>query len=289
MYGAIEAGGTKFVCSIGNSNLEILEQISIPTDSPASTMSTVIEFFEKYRENLSAIGIGSFGPIDINKNSDTYGYITQTPKLKWRHFDFVGTIENTFKEIEIAWTTDVNAAAYGEYSAKKGIQSLVYYTIGTGIGGGSIQNGEFIQGHSHPEMGHTVVRKHEDDNFKGICPSHGDCLEGLASGPAIESRLGTSSKNVPPSDPYWEMQAYYIAQSAFNASLYIAPDVIVYGGGVMKVNGLIDKVHEQFKRINQEYIDTPRLEKYIIKPNLKDDSATIGCLRMAKEVEKSQL
>lgn len=285
MYGAIEAGGTKFVCSVGNEELEIVDQITIPTVSPAKTMPKVIEFFEQYEGDLTAIGIGSFGPIDVNQDSETYGYITQTPKLKWRNFDFLGIVKEHFPKVKLDWTTDVNASAYGEYSVREDMENLVYYTVGTGIGGGAVNHGEFIQGVTHPEMGHVPVKKHPEDDFEGICPSHGDCLEGLASGPAIEARLNQRAEDTPASDPYWEIQAYYIAQSAFNASLFLAPEVIIYGGGVMKVDGLLDKVRVQFEQLNQEYVDTPALEDYIVTPKLEDTAATIGCFAMAKKLD----
>lgn len=286
MYGAIEAGGTKFVCSVGNDKLEIIEQLTIPTVSPEETMPLVVEFFKQFENELKAIAIGSFGPIDVKEDSETYGYITSTPKLKWRNYDFLGHIKDQFPNVETAWTTDVNAAAYGEYSVREGIDSLVYYTVGTGIGGGSVKNGEFIQGITHPEMGHVSVRKHPEDHFEGNCPSHGDCLEGLACGPAIEKRLGVSSKDIPASDPYWDIQAYYIAQSAYNATLFLAPEVIVYGGGVMKVEGLLDKVREQFMKLNNDYVSTPALDQYIVAPELEDTAATIGCFAMAESLVK---
>lgn len=284
MYGAIEAGGTKFVCSVGNEALEIVDQMTIPTLSPEETMPKVIEFFKEYETDVTAIGIGSFGPIDVNRQSDTYGYITQTPKLKWRNFDFLGFIKKEFPKVQVAWTTDVNASAYGEYSVRDGVENLVYYTVGTGIGGGAVNHGEFVGGITHPEMGHVPVRKHPEDNFEGFCPSHGDCLEGLAAGPAIEKRLGQRAENTPGDDTYWDIQAYYIAQSAYNASLFLAPEVIIYGGGVMKVEGLLEKVRTEFEKLNQDYFDTPTLEDYIVTPELEDSAATIGCFAMAKEL-----
>ena len=286
MYGAIEAGGTKFVCSVGNDKLEIIEQLTIPTISPEETMPLVVEFFKQYEDALKAIAIGSFGPIDVKEDSETYGYITHTPKVKWRGYDFLGHIKAHFPNVETAWTTDVNASAYGEYSVREGIENLVYYTVGTGIGGGSVKNGEFIQGITHPEMGHVSVKKHPDDHFEGNCPSHGDCLEGVACGPAIERRLGISSQDIPATDPYWDIQAYYIAQSAYNTTLFLAPEVIVYGGGVMKVEGLLDKVREQFATLNQDYVTTLALDQYIVAPALEDTAATIGCFAMAQALVK---
>lgn len=286
MYGAIEAGGTKFVLSVGDEALEIIDQLTIPTVSPEKTMPLVIEFFKQFEKNLLAIGIGSFGPIDVNPESSTYGFITQTPKLKWRNYDFLGNIQKAFPNVKTAWTTDVNASAYGEYAVRDGVENLVYYTVGTGVGGGGVKQGKFVEGISHPEMGHIPVKKHADDSFDGHCPSHGDCLEGLASGPAVEARLGKSAKDVPADDPYWDIQAYYIAQSAYTTTLLLAPEMIIYGGGVMKVEGLLEKVRLAFDKLNQGYMSTPDLEKYIVSPKLEDSAATIGCFAMAKELIK---
>lgn len=283
MYGAIEAGGTKFVLSVGDEALEIIDQLTIPTVSPEETMPLVIEFFKQFENNLLAIGIGSFGPIDVNPESSTYGFITQTPKLKWRNYDFLGSIQKAFPNVKTAWTTDVNASAYGEYAVRDGVENLVYYTVGTGVGGGGVKQGKFVEGISHPEMGHIPVKKHADDSFDGHCPSHGDCLEGLASGPAVEARFEKSAKDVPADDPYWDIQAYYIAQSAYTTTLLLAPEMIIYGGGVMKVEGLLEKVRLAFDKLNQGYMSTPDLEKYIVSPKLEDSAATIGCFAMAKE------
>ena len=286
MYGAIEAGGTKFVLSVGDEALEIIDQLTIPTVSPEETMPLVIEFFKQFENNLLAIGIGSFGPIDVNPESSTYGFITQTPKLKWRNYDFLGNIQKAFPNVKTAWTTDVNASAYGEYAVRDGVENLVYYTVGTGVGGGGVKQGKFVEGISHPEMGHIPVKKHADDSFDGHCPSHGDCLEGLASGPAVEARFEKSAKDVPADDPYWDIQAYYIAQSAYTTTLLLAPEMIIYGGGVMKVEGLLEKVRLAFDKLNQGYMSTPDLEKYIVSPKLEDSAATIGCFAMAKELVK---
>ena len=286
MYGAFEAGGTKFVVSVGDEALEIIDQLTIPTVSPEETMPLVVEFFKQFEKNLLAIGIGSFGPIDVNPESSTYGFITQTPKLKWRNYDFLGNIQKAFPNVKTAWTTDLNASAYGEYAVRDGVENLVYYTVGTGVGGGGVKQGKFVEGISHPEMGHIPVKKHADDSFDGHCPSHGDCLEGLASGPAVEARLGKSAKDVPADDPYWDIQAYYIAQSAYTTTLLLAPEMIIYGGGVMKVEGLLEKVRLAFDKLNQGYMSTPDLEKYIVSPKLEDSAATIGCFAMAKELMK---
>ena len=284
MYGAIEAGGTKFVCAVGDDDLNILHQASFPTTTPEITMPLVIDFFKEYGQALKSIGVGSFGPIDLAVQSPTYGFITSTPKIPWQDFDFVGLIKREL-QVPVAWTTDVNAAAYGEYmaGAGKGLSSLVYYTIGTGVGGGGIQNGQFVQGFSHPEMGHQLLHRHPADTYQGNCPFHGDCLEGLAAGPAIEKRLGIKGSDLPAEDAYWEIEADYLAQCAYNTTLLFSPELIVFGGGVMKQDQLLAKIRSRFQELLQGYVKTPDLTQYLQRPKLGDNAGTIGCLALAKE------
>ncbi|MUO33819.1 fructokinase ScrK [Enterococcus gallinarum] len=284
MYGSIEAGGTKFVCAIGDEEMTIKERVSFPTTTPEETMALVIDFFKEYEDQLVGIGIGSFGPIDIHRDSATYGYITSTPKLAWQNFDFVGTMKQAFN-LPIAWTTDVNAAAYGEYifGKGKGLSSVVYYTIGTGVGGGALQDGRFVEGFSHPEMGHMLVVPHPDDSFKGSCPFHGNCLEGMAAGPAIEKRLGKKGQDLSEDEPFWNIEAEYIAQCAYNTTLMLSPDVIIFGGGVMKQRHMVEKVHQAFERLVNGYVKTPAITDYIVTPELEDNAGTLGCLALARE------
>lgn len=285
MYGVIEAGGTKFVCAVGDDDLNIIQRVSFPTTTPEITMPLVIAFFKEYGQALKSIGVGSFGPIDLAVQSPTYGFITSTPKLPWQNFDFVGLLKREL-QVPVTWTTDVNAAAYGEYmaGAGKGLSSLVYYTIGTGVGGGGIQKGQFIQGFSHPEMGHQLLRRHPADTYQGNCPFHGDCLEGLAAGPAIEKRLGIKGSNLPTEDAYWEIEADYLAQCAYNTTLLFSPEMIIFGGGVMKQDQLLPKIRSRFQELLQGYVQTPDMSQYIQRPQLGDNSGTIGCLALAKEV-----
>ncbi|WP_019636352.1 fructokinase ScrK [Paenibacillus fonticola] len=284
LLGSIEAGGTKFVCSVGTSELEVIKRVSYPTTTPSETLALVIDFFQQYAEDLQAIGIGSFGPIDIHPASPTYGYITSTPKLAWKDFDFVGTITEAL-HVPIAWTTDVNAAAYGEYMKGhgQGLSSIVYYTIGTGVGGGAIQQGQFIEGFSHPEMGHILVRQHPDDHFEGACPYHQNCLEGLAAGPAIEKRFGVKGQELPADHLYWEIEAYYIAQCAYTATLQFSPERIIFGGGVMQQEHMVQRVRVIFKDLLNNYVRTPDLAQYIVTPALANNAGTIGCLALARD------
>lgn len=284
VFGAIEAGGTKFVCAIGDKNLNIEKRASFPTTTPEETMNLVIAFFNDYQTELESIGVGSFGPIDVQQDSSTYGYITSTPKSGWQDFDFVGSLKKHF-DVPIAWTTDVNAAAYGEYvcGEGRGKNSVVYYTIGTGIGGGAIQKGEFIEGFSHPEMGHMLVVPHDEDSFQGNCPFHKNCLEGMAAGPAIEARTGRKGQDISETDAVWESEAFYIAQCVYNTTLILSPDVIILGGGVMQQSHMVERVRVAFHSLMKDYVRTPEMKNYIVTPSLKNNAGVIGCLALAKK------
>ncbi|MDT1945627.1 ROK family protein [Carnobacterium maltaromaticum] len=282
MYGAIEAGGTKFVCAISDENFEIKERVSIPTTTPEETLSNVFEFFDQFK--LDSIGIGSFGPIDVNKKSATYGYVTTTPKVAWTNFDFLGAVKKRY-EIPVGWTTDVNAAALGELKkgAAIGLDSCVYLTVGTGIGGGAVVNGKLLAGYGHPEMGHMLVRLHPDESYGGFCPYHGNCLEGIAAGPAIEGRYGVKGHELADKIEVWQMEAYYLAQALMNYTLILSPERIVLGGGVMKQNQLYTLVREEFKKLMAGYVAVPPLEEYIVAPGLGDNAGVTGCLLLAAD------
>ncbi|SEK76700.1 fructokinase [Carnobacterium iners] len=282
MYGAIEAGGTKFVCAISDERGELKEKISIPTTTPEETLEHVFNYFDSFE--LSAIGIGSFGPIDVNPTSPTYGYVTTTPKTAWKNFDFLGAIKKRYA-IPIGWTTDVNAAALGEVKkgAAMGLSSCVYLTVGTGIGGGAVVNGELLSGYGHPEMGHIMVRLHPDETFKGTCPYHGNCLEGIAAGPAIEQRYGKTGHELTSDSAVWEMEAYYIAQALMNYTLIVSPERIVLGGGVMKQAQLFPLIRQEFEKLMGDYVELPPLEEYIVPPALGDNAGITGCLLLAAE------
>lgn len=282
-YGAIEAGGTKFVCAVSNEKFEIVKKASFPTEEPEKTLKNVFQFFDQFA--LQAIGIGSFGPIEINKKDSNYGYVTNTPKLKWKNFDFYGTIKRHY-QIPVAWTTDVNAAAYGEffYGNAKDIDSCIYLTVGTGIGGAAVVNGDIIGGFGHPEMGHIPVRLHPDDRYEGCCPYHGDCLEGLASGPAIENRYQKSGKELERNQAVWALEAFYLAQALAVYTLTLRPDRIILGGGVMNQTQLFDLTRSSFASQINQYVALPDLEEFIVSPGLDNNSAITGGLLLASEL-----
>ena len=284
-FGAIEAGGTKFVCAAGDETGQILEKIVIPTTTPEETFSKVFEFFNHHE--IAALGIGSFGPIDINPESRTYGFITSTPKPGWNRVDFVGSMKQEL-HIPVGFDTDVNAAALGEvlWGAAKGLDSCLYMTVGTGIGVGAIVAGKTLKGFTHPEMGHFLVRKSHADIFQGICPYHGDCLEGLASGPAIEARWGKKGQELTANEKVWELEADYLAQAIMAYTLILSPHRIVVGGGVMKQTQLFPLIREKVAEKLNGYIQHPiileKTEEWIVPPGLGDEAGVKGALALAK-------
>jgi fructokinase len=284
-YGSIEAGGTKFVCAIGDSDFNVIERVSFPTTTPAETLAQVFEFFDKYE--LAAIGIGSFGPIDVNPSSITYGYVTSTPKPHWSNYNFLGAVKSRY-DIPIGWTTDVNAAALGEQGlgAAQGLSSCLYLTVGTGIGGGAVVNNMLLSGHLHPEMGHIIVRPHPEDDFAGVCPFHGNCLEGLAAGPAIEKRFGVKADQLDQDHIAWKFEAHYIAQAIMNYTLILSPEKVILGGGVMNQAHLFPMIRETLKQLMADYVAMPDLEDYVVGPALGNNAATIGCFMLAKNLMK---
>lgn len=285
VLGAIEAGGTKFVCGIGNEQGEIFERVSFPTTNPEETMAQVIAFFEG--KKFDALGVGSFGPIDPIKNSPTYGYITTTPKPYWGGYDMIGKLKEHF-DVPMNFDTDVNGAALGEYTwgAAKGLDSCIYITVGTGIGAGAVVGGQLVHGLSHPEMGHISVRRHPNDTFEGFCPFHGDCLEGIAAGPAILKRWGKPGVELPVDHPAWEMEAYYLAQALVNYVLILSPQKIIMGGGVMKQEQLFPEIRRQLKALLGGYVQhssiIDHIDQYVVYPELGDNAGICGSLALAK-------
>ncbi len=293
-YGAIEGGGTKFVCSIAADPDHYEQETRFPTTNPEETIQQAIDFFAKWQDKyqIQSIGIASFGPIDLNKNSKTYGYITTTPKPHWGNADFVGPIQRALG-VKVAFDTDVNAAALGEYTwgNPKGVKSLVYYTIGTGVGGGVVINGEPVHGLLHPEAGHVqLVQDFEKDPYKGHCPYHGNCLEGLCCGPAIQERFGLSAGKLGADHPFWPIFANYIAQACVQQILILSPEKIVLGGGVMHQMHLFPMIRSEIQRLLNGYIHQPmileHIDEYITPPVLGDRAGACGAIAMAIRAEK---
>ncbi|WJH30771.1 ROK family protein [Paenibacillus sp. CC-CFT742] len=284
--GAIEAGGTKFVCGIGSEQGHMEEWCSFPTEHPEITLAKVSDYFRD--KGVEAIGIGSFGPIDLKPDSPTYGYITTTPKSEWENCNVVGILKREFP-VPFGWDTDVNAAALGEvtWGAAQGLDNCVYYTIGTGVGVGFIAEGKRIHGLLHPEGGHIRTRRHPQDHFAGLCKYHGDCLEGLAAGPAIEARWQTPGSELPTDHLAWEMESYYIAESITTTILLHSPQKIIMGGGVMQQMHLFPMIREQVMHNLHGYVNVPELlqhiDQYIVPPGLGQHAGLYGALALGIE------
>lgn len=281
--GAIEAGGTKFVCGIGNENGTIEERVSFPTEHPEKTLAQVFEYFKD--KAVASIGIGSFGPINIDETSPAYGYVTTTPKPGWSGYPFLPAMKQRF-DVPMGWDTDVNAAALGEatWGAAAGLDSCIYYTIGTGVGVGVYAEGKLVHGLVHPEGGHVLVRRHPDDAYEGFCPYHGDCLEGLAAGPALQGRWKVPGSELPPDHPAWAMEAYYIGQAVANAVLMLSPKRIILGGGVMHQPQLFPLVRAEVLKALNGYVSSDALaagiDGYIVPPGLGDNAGLTGALAL---------
>jgi fructokinase len=283
IFGAIEAGGTKFVCGVGTGP-DDLTTVTFPTTTPAETIGRAIEFLRTH--DIAAVGVGSFGPVDLDPASPHYGYITSTPKAGWKDVDFAGEPGRALN-IPVGFNTDVNAAAIGEtkWGAARDVASCLYLTIGTGIGGGAVFNGVPIQGAMHPEIGH--LRLPHDlaaDPFPGNCPFHGDCFEGLASGPAMAARWGVPAGDLPANHPAWTLEARYIALGIANVVFTIAPARVILGGGVMGQHHLFPLIRKEFAEILNGYLRIPqveRLDEYIVPPQLGDRAGILGALALA--------
>jgi fructokinase len=291
VFGAIEAGGTKFVCAVGTGP-DDLELSSFSTASPQATMEAVVGFFRR-RQGLRAIGIGSFGPIDLHPASPAFGHITSTPKLAWRNFDLAGTVQRALN-LPVGFDTDVNMAALGEarWGAAQGVSDFLYVTVGTGIGGGALVDGKVLHGFLHPEMGHIrVPHDWAKDSYPGACPYHGDCLEGLASGPAIQARWGVSGIDLPPEHAAWDLEAHYLALGLANWVCTLSPRRIVMGGGVMQHSHLFPEIRRHLQQLLNGYIQSSVLldaiEQYVVPPGLGNRSAVLGALVLAEQTAAS--
>jgi fructokinase len=291
LYGAIEAGGTKFVCAVGTHPDNLVAFAQFPTTTPADTVGEAIRFLAEIHTEtpLAGVGIASFGPVDVNTGSPTYGSITTTPKVGWENTPLVEPIRARLG-VPVGFDTDVNGAALGEHrwGAGRGLDTFVYLTVGTGIGGGALINGRLSHGLLHPEMGHMLVPHDWDaDPYAGHCIYHGDCLEGLASGPAIEQRWGFPARELPAGHPSWHLQAHYLALAAVNIICTISPQRIILGGGVMKQAHLFPKIHEKVQTLLNGYIQRPEIvdtiEDYIVPPELGSRAGVLGALALAQD------
>lgn len=286
LYGGMEGGGTKFVCAVGTGPDEIIAETRFPTTTPEETLEQAIAFFKKYK--LAGIGLAPFGPLDLNPASPGYGSITATPKPGWSNANILGTFRKQF-DLPMAFDLDVNAAAFGEFTwvpENQGLESLVYFTIGTGIGAGILFDGKVVHGLTHPEAGHVQLpHDRQKDPFAGVCPFHGDCFEGLANGPAIAKRWGLEAQSLPVNHPAWELEATYIAE-ALSATIYlVSPQRIVLGGGVMEQSQLFPLIRQKVCENLNSYIASPvitaGMDEYIVAPSLGKRSGILGAMAMA--------
>jgi fructokinase len=308
IYGGIEAGGTKFICAVGTSPAGLFIK-RIETSTPQTTLDEVIKFFKPYTtkeasRRVVAIGIASFGPLDLKKESPRYGYITNTPKPGWMNVNLAGIINNTLG-IPVAIDTDVNGAALGEqeWGVAQGLKTFVYVTLGTGIGGGGIINGDLMHGLVHPEMGHIRIPLDKDDKpgFKGSCKFHQcdqgyGCWEGLASGISMQQRWGKHPKEIKENDKNyiraWELEANYIAIGIYNLICTLSPQRIILGGGIMNHPNLLEKVQQRVEKLLNKYVPAldslKKIKNYLVRPALIDGksnivlSGVLGAIVLAK-------
>jgi len=288
LFAGIEAGGTKFICAVGSSPQDIRDLTSFPTTQPDETLERVYKFFRTFGSDLSAIGIASFGPLDLRASSPTYGYITSTPKPGWANFNFVGAIRQVYN-LPVGFDTDVNGAVLGEWrwGAAQGLDTFVYLTIGTGIGGGALVNAQLLHGLLHPEMGHMLLpHDWQSDPFPGVCPYHGDCFEGLANGPAIEKRWGQPPETLPRDHPAWELEAHYLALGLDAIISILSPQRIIMGGGVMMQPQIFPRLHTKVQEMLNNYVQVAdileRIDEYIVPPVLGSGAGVLGALALAE-------
>lgn len=290
LLGGIEAGGTKFVCAVGTGPGDLRAETRFPTTTPEETIGQAITFFKEQalQEPLAAIGIASFGPVDPNPASPTFGYITTTPKPGWAQTDFAGTIKRALG-VPVGFDTDVNVAALGEYrwGAAQGLDTFIYLTIGTGLGGGGLVNGHMIHGLIHPEMGHIYPPRHPDDSYPGACPFHGNCLEGMSAGPALQGRWGQRAETLPLDHPAWAIEAHYLAYGLVNFICTMSPQRIIMGGGVMDQSHLFPLVRRKTLELLNGYVQSPeileRIDEYIVPPGLGNRAGVLGAIALAEQ------
>lgn len=291
LFGGIEAGGTKFVCAIGDGPDRLLAQTTFPTTTPHDTLRLAMDFFQQAEGQfgkLEALGIAAFGPLDPTLGSPTYGWITSTPKPGWANFDFVGAVRQAFHR-PVGFDTDVNGAALGEWrwGAAQGLNTFLYLTIGTGIGGGGLVNGKLMHGLIHPEMGHIrLPHDWQADPYAGHCPYHGDCLEGMAAGPALEERWGSRAEYLPADHPAWDLEANYIALGLVNLVCTLSPQRIILGGGVMQQPQLLPLIRQKVVTMLNGYVQSPeilqRISTYIVPPGLGSRAGVLGAIALAE-------
>ena len=287
IYGGVETGGTWCVCALGSGPGELLAEEQFPTASPPETLERIIDFF-RAQPTPAAIGVGSFGPVDADPDSPSWGQVTTTPKPGWQRTAVASVIRDRLG-VPVAFDTDVNAAALGEHrwGAGREVGSLCYLTVGTGIGAGLVIGGRPLRGLVHPEVGHLrIPHDRQRDPFPGSCPAHGDCWEGLASGSALAERWSASPADLPDEHPAWRLEADYVALGLLSIVCVASPERIVVGGGVMDRRLLLPMVRERLRDLLAGYLDTPmlgeRIDDYLVAPALGDRAGVLGAIALAE-------
>lgn len=287
LVGAMEAGGTKMVCAVSRDGVEVLEEVRFPTADPESTLTQAVAFFERWQGDLKALAIGSFGPVCLNPSDPAYGSITTTPKPGWMHVPIRRLMAERLN-VPVAFTTDVGMAALGEatHGATHDVPSSLYLTVGTGIGGALVQEGRLLGGLVHPEVGHIRIPRHPDDTFSGVCPFHGDCLEGLASGPALARRFGSEPTTWDESHPAWTLAGWYLGQALATFTLCFSPHRMVVGGGVSQREVVLRVARATMLEALAGYVAHPAVtqhpDTYIVPAALGQHAGVIGGLTMAR-------
>lgn len=293
LYGAIEAGGTKVVCAVGTGPDDVRAQARFPTTTPQETLGSCIDFF-RAQPKIEALGVGCFGPIELRRSAPRYGFVTTTPKVGWGHADVVGPLREALG-VPVGFDTDVNGAVLGEarWGAARGLDSAIYVTIGTGIGGGALIGGDLVHGLVHPEMGHLLLPREQDDlEFAGACPFHGArCWEGVASGTAIERRWGRPAEALPASHPAWDLEARYLASALTTLVLVLSPERLILGGGVMQAEHLLPLVRKQLLSSLAGYVQADavlsHIEQYLVPPALGQQAGIAGALVLAERAARA--
>jgi fructokinase len=290
LYGGIETGGTTCVCALASGSGELVARSEIPTTDPDTTLGLITSFFREH-ELPEAIGIGSFGPVDLDPESSTWGHVTTTPKPQWRNASVAPRIRDELG-VPVTFDHDVAAAAYGEYTwgAGQGLRSVAYLTVGTGIGVGLVIGGSPWYGALQPEVGHIRIPRVVGDTYAGSCPWHGDCWEGLACGPALAARYGCDPVQLPDDHPAWELEAEYMAAGILAIALVVSPHRLVVGGGIGRRGHLLDRVRQRVRELFNDYLHSPlfgdQIDSYLVTPELGADAGVLGAVALARDAQR---
>ena len=291
LYGGIETGGTTCVCALASAAGEVVARSEVPTTDPETTLAQIVSFFREH-ERPQAIGIGSFGPVDLDPDSPTWGHVTTTPKLQWRNAGVAPRVRDQLG-VPVTFDHDVAAAAYGEYTwgAGRGLPSVAYLTVGTGIGVGLVISGRVWYGVLQPEVGHIRIPRVPGDDYAGSCPSHGDCWEGLACGPALAARYGCDPAKLPDDHAAWELEAHYTAAGILAIALVVSPHRLIVGGGIGRREHLLHRIRERVRELFNDYLQSPLfgedLDQYLVAPELGADAGVLGAVALARDAQQA--